>query len=170
MALLSDSRLELWTSWGPIRVTARAGRLLACDLPKRARRVAAPLTVHRARLWVSVEGDRAVLKQAERFIRAALEGRRARLPPLAALDNAPFFSACRRALLRIPAGRTVTYHELARQAGRPAAIRAAGQACARNPLPLFVPCHRVLATGGRLGGFSAGPAWKRHLLQVEAPQ
>ncbi|MCZ7591982.1 MAG: MGMT family protein [Kiritimatiellae bacterium] len=68
----------------------------------------------------------------------------------------------------IPAGKTLTYHELAKYAGSADAVRAAGQACARNPLPLFTPCHRVLASDGGLGGFSSGLAWKRHLLRVEA--
>lgn len=68
---------------------------------------------------------------------------------------------------RIPAGATCTYAELAARAGRPRAVRAAGQACARNPLPLFVPCHRVLGSGGVLGGFSGGLAWKVCLLERE---
>lgn len=165
-----DSRLELATSWGPICVTARDGRIIACELPPHARRASEPPVVHRSRLHIGAAGDRAVLKRAEQFIRAALAGRPARVPPLALMDGAPFFSACRRAMRRIPPGRTVTYRELARRAGRPSASRAAGQACARNPLPLFVPCHRVLAANGRLGGFSAGLGWKQFLLQVEAAQ
>jgi methylated-DNA-[protein]-cysteine S-methyltransferase len=56
-------------------------------------------------------------------------------------------------LLGVPAGETVSYGELAQMAGRPGAARAVGGAMARNPVPLFVPCHRVLAAGGRIGGF-----------------
>ena len=56
----------------------------------------------------------------------------------------------------IPAGQTVTYGELAERCGSPGGARAVGQAMARNPLALIIPCHRVLAAGGRLGGFS-GP-------------
>lgn len=67
---------------------------------------------------------------------------------------------------RIPFGRTLTYQALAVAAGRPRAARAVGQALGRNPVPLFIPCHRVLASGG-LGGFSSGLARKRDLLQHE---
>ena len=62
---------------------------------------------------------------------------------------------------------TVISSLASRQAGRPKAVRATGGACGANPLPLFVPCHRVVAAGGRLGGFSSGRAWKIHLLSRE---
>jgi methylated-DNA-[protein]-cysteine S-methyltransferase len=69
----------------------------------------------------------------------------------------------------IPAGETVTYGELAARAGEPAAARAVGQAMARNPFPLIVPCHRVMAAHGGAGGFSArgGVATKFRLLRIE---
>ncbi len=69
----------------------------------------------------------------------------------------------------IPAGETVTYGELAARAGEPGAARAVGQAMARNPFPLIVPCHRVMAAHGGAGGFSArgGVATKFRLLRIE---
>jgi methylated-DNA-[protein]-cysteine S-methyltransferase len=69
----------------------------------------------------------------------------------------------------IPMGETVTYGELAARAGEPAAARAVGQAMARNPYPLIVPCHRVMAARGGAGGFSArgGVATKFRLLRIE---
>jgi methylated-DNA-[protein]-cysteine S-methyltransferase len=67
---------------------------------------------------------------------------------------------------RVPPGRTVTYAELAALCGSPRAARAVGSAMARNPVPLFVPCHRVLAQGG-IGGFGWGLAAKRRLLAGE---
>jgi methylated-DNA-[protein]-cysteine S-methyltransferase len=72
-------------------------------------------------------------------------------------------------LQKIPAGQTVTYGELAALAGSPGAARAVGQAMAKNPFPIIIPCHRVVASQGRLGGFSSGrgPATKRHLLQLD---
>ena len=69
----------------------------------------------------------------------------------------------------VPYGETVTYGELAELAGRPGAARAVGTAMARNPVPLFVPCHRVVAAGG-IGGYGGGPAGialKRALLDLE---
>ncbi len=69
----------------------------------------------------------------------------------------------------IAAGRTMTYGQLAAAAGRPGAARAVGQALGRNPIPLIIPCHRVLAADGRAGGFSAhgGGATKGRLLKIE---
>jgi methylated-DNA-[protein]-cysteine S-methyltransferase len=69
---------------------------------------------------------------------------------------------------QIPYGQTRDYAWVAEQAGRPRAARAVGQALARNPLPVIIPCHRVLASDGGLGGFSGGLAMKRFLLRLEA--
>lgn len=71
------------------------------------------------------------------------------------------------ALCRIPHGETRSYLEIARSLGKPGAPRAVGQACGSNPIALFVPCHRVLTSGGRLGGYSGGLDIKRALLELE---
>jgi O-6-methylguanine DNA methyltransferase len=71
------------------------------------------------------------------------------------------------ALQAIPRGATQTYGAIAGQLGTPRAARAVGAACGANPLPLFIPCHRVVAAHGALGGFSAGRAWKKFLLAKE---
>jgi methylated-DNA-[protein]-cysteine S-methyltransferase len=71
------------------------------------------------------------------------------------------------AIAKIPFGKTKSYGEIAAQVGRPGASRAVGSACGANPLPLFVPCHRVLASNGAIGGFSGGLAVKRMLLRHE---
>ncbi len=71
-------------------------------------------------------------------------------------------------LRTVPAGHPVTYSELAELSGRPAAVRAAAGACARNAAALFVPCHRVFRIGGALGGFRWGLPAKRWLLEHEA--
>lgn len=70
-------------------------------------------------------------------------------------------------LQNIPFGRTVSYGKLARIAGRPGAARAVGRAMSANPWPLIVPCHRVLAADGKIGGFSSGPELKKTLLSLE---
>ncbi|CCO08111.1 methylated-DNA--[protein]-cysteine S-methyltransferase [Desulforamulus hydrothermalis] len=67
----------------------------------------------------------------------------------------------------IPYGQTVSYGEIARRIGCPKGARAVGGAVAANPWPPVVPCHRVLAADGRLGGFSYGLTWKEKLLQLE---
>jgi methylated-DNA-[protein]-cysteine S-methyltransferase len=68
---------------------------------------------------------------------------------------------------RIPFGATRSYREIAERSGSPAAFRAAGNALGANPIPIIVPCHRVLASGGGLGGYTGGLAAKRRLLAIE---
>ncbi len=72
----------------------------------------------------------------------------------------------------IPPGKTLTYGEIAERLGDPAAARAVGQALGENPIPIIVPCHRVLASGGKFGGFSApgGLETKAKLLTIEGAQ
>jgi methylated-DNA-[protein]-cysteine S-methyltransferase len=86
------------------------------------------------------------------------------------LAGVPPFERRVYALLRtVGPGATITYGELAERAGSPGAARAVGTAMARNPIPVIIPCHRVLAGGGRSGGFSApgGVTTKFRLLQIE---
>ncbi len=71
------------------------------------------------------------------------------------------------ALRRIPYGQTITYGQLAQRIGKPGASRAVGTANAANPLPVIIPCHRVVAGNGRLGGFSGGLHIKQALLRLE---
>ena len=71
-------------------------------------------------------------------------------------------------LAKVRFGHTLSYGELASRAGRPGAARAVGGAMAKNPIPLVVPCHRVLAAGGRIGGFTGGLSLKRALLALES--
>ena len=72
-----------------------------------------------------------------------------------------------RAINRIPYGQTRSYTEMARRAGNERAVRAAGTACGSNPIPLVVPCHRVLRTSGALGGYGGGLPMKQGLLELE---
>jgi len=68
----------------------------------------------------------------------------------------------------IPYGETRSYTWVAAQVKKPGAVRAVGQALARNPLPIIIPCHRVLTSDGRLGGYRGGIEMKKHLLSLEA--
>ncbi|NBU60067.1 MAG: methylated-DNA--[protein]-cysteine S-methyltransferase [Betaproteobacteria bacterium] len=83
------------------------------------------------------------------------------------LRGTPFQLAVWAELRRIPAGSVITYAELARRVGRPRAYRAVAQACGANPVGVLVPCHRVVASSGGLGGFGFGLARKAALLQRE---
>jgi methylated-DNA-[protein]-cysteine S-methyltransferase len=67
----------------------------------------------------------------------------------------------------VPFGQVITYGDAAAQAGNPRAFRAAGTALGTNPLPIVVPCHRVIRGGGKLGNYGGGPEMKRFLLELE---
>ena len=83
-------------------------------------------------------------------------------------DATPFERQVWEVTRLIPYGATRSYKWVAEQIGKPGASRAVGQALARNPLPIIIPCHRVLNANGRLGGFSGGLEMKRRLLNLEA--
>ena len=83
------------------------------------------------------------------------------------LEGSPFHLRVWQELMKIPPGETISYQEMARRLGNPQASRAVGQACGANPIPLIVPCHRVIAKSGALGGFSSGLERKRGLLAHE---
>jgi methylated-DNA-[protein]-cysteine S-methyltransferase len=89
-----------------------------------------------------------------------------RLPPLVP-DGTAFQKAVWRQVAAIPRRTTITYGEIARGLRMPGASRAVGQAVGSNPLPIVIPCHRVLAAGGKLGGYSSGLRRKRWLLAHE---
>ncbi len=95
------------------------------------------------------------------------EGRRRAFDLPMALSGTTFQCEVWEALADIPYGSTVSYAELAAMVGRPRAFRAVGQANGANPIPIVLPCHRVLASGGRIGGYGGGLAMKRHLLDLE---
>ena len=92
------------------------------------------------------------------------------LPPLDLSSGTEFQIRVWRQLLQIPLGQARSYIELAGRLGKPGASRAVGSACGANPIPVIVPCHRVLAAHGRIGGFSGGPGWKQRLLKIEGTQ
>ena len=96
--------------------------------------------------------------------RAAFVGEEARLAPI----GAPFAIKVWEALMRIPSGQVTTYSEVARAAGRPAAVRAAATAIGRNPVSWLIPCHRAIRKSGGLGGYHWGLPIKRAMLAIEA--
>ena len=84
------------------------------------------------------------------------------------LSGTPFELEVWRVVRLIPYGETQSYKWVAKMVGRPGAARAVGGALGRNPLPIIIPCHRVVASDGGLGGFGGGLEMKRHLLSLEA--
>jgi O-6-methylguanine DNA methyltransferase len=94
----------------------------------------------------------------------------AELPPLDLSRGTDFQQRVWDALLRIPAGHTKSYGEIAEAVGEPKAARAVGAACGSNPIPVIIPCHRVLAANGKRGGYSGAAGWKEKLLVLEGAQ
>ena len=71
-------------------------------------------------------------------------------------------------VLKIPYGEVISYQDLAIRIGKPGAARAVGSALGKNPIPIFIPCHRVVGSDGRLTGFAGGMDWKRYLINLES--
>jgi len=108
-----------------------------------------------------------LIGQLEQFFGDLFAGQPVHWTAIAWPTATPFRLRVWRALCAIPPGQTLSYGACARQLGCPGGARAVGQACGANPLPLFVPCHRVVPAAGGWGGFSSGTAWKQWLLQQE---
>ncbi len=107
-----------------------------------------------------------VLKETASQLDEYFAGERTDFDVRMELDGTEFQREVWTELTRIPYGETISYGELARRVGRPSAPRAVGQANGRNPIPVIVPCHRVLASNG-IGGYGGGLKVKRQLLAVE---
>jgi methylated-DNA-[protein]-cysteine S-methyltransferase len=158
------------TAWGPIGgVTGPAG-LKKLTLPHYpADQLAELLTWEHPDAVRDEEPFREVIERTRRYFNARevdFADVACQLP-----GEGTFRGKVLRACREIPHGRTSSYGELARRIGRPDAARAVAADLGRNPLPIIVPCHRVLYSDGRLGGFSApgGLELKRRLLALEAP-
>jgi O-6-methylguanine DNA methyltransferase len=115
---------------------------------------------------VATEGV-AVLQQATAQLRAYFAGTRHTFDLALDVHGTPFQKAVWNLLLEVPYGETRTYAQVAAALGRPQAVRAVGQANGANPLPILIPCHRVVQSDGSLGGYGGGIALKRALLQLE---
>jgi methylated-DNA-[protein]-cysteine S-methyltransferase len=109
------------------------------------------------------------LDEARRELEEYFEGRRDRFELSLdwRLSHPGFYRRVLRATARVPFGEVITYGEAAQRAGSPRAFRAAGSALGSNPIPIVVPCHRVVRAGGEIGNYGGGPEMKRFLLQLE---
>ncbi len=108
-----------------------------------------------------------VLRRAEAQIREYFAGERTEFDLPLELEGTAFQKDVWLTLAEIPYGKTISYAELANMVGRPSAFRAVGQANGANPIPIVLPCHRVIASGGGIGGYGGGLDMKRRLLALE---
>jgi methylated-DNA-[protein]-cysteine S-methyltransferase len=151
---------------GPVEVAATDQGVCAIALP-RWNDHDLRLAVWEAAGFRAKRANHAVVTQALDELRAFAEGRCLNFS--VALDlrhQAPFTERVLRTLLKVPAGKLTTYGKLAAKAGSPGAARAVGGAVGRNPIPVIIPCHRVVASNG-IGGFGLGLDCKRTLLALE---
>jgi methylated-DNA-[protein]-cysteine S-methyltransferase len=113
------------------------------------------------------ESQRGPVGEAARQLREYFAGKRAAFDLPLAPEGTAFQRSVWRQLQEIPYGETISYGELARRVGNPKASRAVGSANGANPLPIVIPCHRVIAGDGTLGGFGGGLPTKQTLLALE---
>lgn len=114
--------------------------------------------------------DEARCAEAVRQLDEYFHGSRTRFELKLAPKGTEFQRAVWHALEEVPYGQTVTYGEIARRIGKPSAVRAVGAANGANPIPIVVPCHRVVGADGTLTGYGGGLDIKRALLTIEHPQ
>ncbi len=115
----------------------------------------------------SVKRDDRAMRTTAADVKARVEGRNLDAKVPLDLRGTPFQMDVWKEMLRIPAGATRSYGDVAKRIGRPKAFRAVAQACGANPVAVVVPCHRVVASGGGLGGYGLGLDRKISLLAVE---
>ena len=108
-----------------------------------------------------------LLKQAMTELEQYFKGKRQAFDIVLDLHLPPFYQKILMEVSNIPFGTTVSYRDVAVLAGNPKAVRAAGTANAKNPVPIFIPCHRVLSSDGTLGGYGGGLDLKKRLLLHE---
>jgi O-6-methylguanine DNA methyltransferase len=136
--------------------------LAEIDWPKAER-----ASSHTAKKEIIPAKIRAWHRTTETALKKVLAGKKSKLPPLDWTGKTDFQKSVWRQMLKISTGKTKSYGEIAAAIGNPKAVRAVGGACGANPVPVLVPCHRVLAANKKLGGFSGGLDWKRSLLKRE---
>ncbi|MHB9038266.1 MAG: methylated-DNA--[protein]-cysteine S-methyltransferase [Armatimonadota bacterium] len=152
------------TKLGFIALAGVDGQLTRCTLPQLTRELA-----------LGAGFDASYVEDCDTFgdlpcmLRDYAEGKRVDFSdvPVDLSTYGDFHAAALRACQKIPHGTLVTYGALARMSGSERAARAVGSAMSGNNMPIIIPCHRVVASGGRVGGFSAGLEWKRTLLRLE---
>ncbi|MBP7264281.1 MAG: methylated-DNA--[protein]-cysteine S-methyltransferase [Spirochaetia bacterium] len=152
---------------GPIMAGVRGGRLCYLDFADRPA-AGKGLSALAAALATPVRDGRETLHdRLEAQLAEYFGGRRRSFDIELELNGTAFQKDAWKALAAIPYGTTVSYAQEARSLGRPAAVRAVAQANARNPVAILVPCHRVVASDGGLGGYSGGLERKKFLLELE---
>jgi methylated-DNA-[protein]-cysteine S-methyltransferase len=144
------------------------GRLLLAGDDEGLRRISFQSGYHPVEPAADWERAEEPFRDAIAQLEAYFAGKLRRFDVALAPEGTPFQREVWSALTTIPYGETVTYGELARRLGRPNASRAVGAANGSNPIPIIIPCHRVIGADGSLTGFGGGVVIKRRLLDLES--
>ena len=143
---------------GPLSIAASGDALHAIEFRKSS---------HPANRDGWVDGDNAILRKARRQLDEYFAGKRHAFDLPLAPQGTDFQRKVWTTLASIPYGKTISYAQLASRVGKPTAMRAVGAANGRNPLPIVLPCHRVIGADGSLTGFGGGLPTKQFLLKME---
>jgi methylated-DNA-[protein]-cysteine S-methyltransferase len=142
---------------GKLRLVASEKGLVAIDVRSNAKKIA---TTENA-------SAQAILVETKKQLEQYFAGKRTSFDVALDLVGTDFQVQAWRALCRIPFGKTISYGQQAASIKKPKAFRAVGSANGKNPIPIIVPCHRVVASDGSLGGYSLGLRMKKQLLALE---
>lgn len=154
------------TPIGPMTIGATEGAVVMAEFPSRAM-MAAQLASVRRRFGPTAEGDSPLLRCTETQLAEYFAGRRRTFDLPIDAPGSPFQERVWAELRLIPYGQTLSYRDLATTVDAAPGWRAVGRANGANRLAIIIPCHRVIATGGGLGGYGGGVAAKRFLLDLE---
>jgi len=158
---------KLASPWGPLFLAGTEEVVCSCEFLK-GKDIANVLShLQKVNPHAAIKEEPQPLASAIDRLNRYFAGERENLDLPLDLHGSQFQRQVWSALRQIPAGKVATYGDIAARVGRPRGARAVGQACGRNPVVLFVPCHRVVAANGGLGGFGSGLSLKKALLQHE---
>lgn len=164
-------RVQMKTPIGVLTIESNDKAITHIALPAEGAEREAAANGRRRPLATSGDGPLpAPLAAAVAQLEEYFDGRREQFDLPFELSGTDFQKSVWLELARIPYGETVSYAELALMVGRPQAYRAVGQANGANPIPIVLPCHRVVASGGGLGGYGGGLPMKRKLLALEGAE
>lgn len=159
------------TPLGNLSVTAAGKMILACEWEHSSsdRADVKKRVLGNASILPKVEEveDIAVVSKLKKEIMEYFDGQRKTFDIPIYFKGTPFQESVWKTLLHIPYGSTISYYELAEILGKPAAVRAVAAACRSNAISILIPCHRVIAKDGKLGGYAGGLDAKRFLLDLE---
>ena len=158
---------QLETPIGPVTIGATETTLVLADFTERPM-MPAQLSSVRRRIGPTGDGDSLLLDRVETELAEYFAGSRTSFDIPLEMPGSAFQERVWGELRRIPHGETISYRTLAERVGGPAASRAVGRANGSNRVAIIVPCHRVVASGGGLGGYGGGLPAKRRLLELEA--